>query len=110
MQIRIVEDTRANALQRIKDSLRWSRNYPRIAITQERRIDQHPKIWIEEDFLHFLEGCFNAFIGEAVNGSKDPNSVSLGFGTVKDDFGEQNNSFNGPDRCRNIRFLQVIGG
>lgn len=56
IQIRIVDDTWANTLQRIKEDLHWSRNHPRIAIAQEKKMDQYTKIWIEEDFPEFLEG------------------------------------------------------
>ena len=98
----------SKTLQRIKEDLRWSRNGPRTAVAQERKFDQH-KIWIEEDFLHFLEGYFNPFTGEGPP-SGDANSVSWGFGTVLDGFDGQQMHSTDLNDTEIIKFLQVTGG
>lgn len=98
IQLRIVAEAWENTLERIKGDLRWSRNHPRIAIAQEKYL--HSKIWIEEDFLRFLDGYFNPFAGNNNAGSKDPNSISYGFGTEKNDFGQHSDRFNGPNLFR----------
>jgi hypothetical protein len=45
-------------------------------------------------FCTFSTVYFSPFSGEAANGSKDQNSVTWGFETVKDDFDKQTNSCN----------------